>query len=331
MSPREFALSTDAPAQPDGARRASHARIATAATTGAVTALWSGYSRNVESNPVRTKSATSFVGFVLGDILAQRLAGESFHFTRCLRLGMYGLLIDGPVGHWWYKLLDRKVMADNPQSLKAVLAKTAADQVVWAPVMTLVYFVFLRCVEGHPELIASTVQSKLIQTVAANYVLWPFAHFVNFRFIPNEHRILYNNVVSIFWNAFLSTLAHTGVDAPVLDTDQVRDALQQAADALPEPLHVQAARFSEALQGAVEPLHVQAAHFRDALGLPPGDALADSWTGSLRDLAARMREALPESVSKELPRLDAPNLDGLKLDVPRRIRMAAPTHPYLPE
>ena len=43
----------------------------------------------------------------------------------------------------------------------------------------------------------SLVQSKLIQTVAANYVLWPFAHFVNFRFIPNEHRILYNNVVSV--------------------------------------------------------------------------------------------------------------------------------------
>lgn len=43
----------------------------------------------------------------------------------------------------------------------------------------------------------------------------------------------------IFWNAFLSTLAHTGVDAPLLDTDEVRDALQQVSDALPEPLHVQ--------------------------------------------------------------------------------------------
>lgn len=29
------------------------------------------------------------------------------------------------------------------------------------------------------------------------------------------------------------------MDAPLLDTDEVRDALQQAADALPEPLHVQ--------------------------------------------------------------------------------------------
>ena len=91
-----------------------------------VSALWTGYSRNVESKPVRTKSATSFVGFILvrprrpcwaagpraadmlscmravlpkcsaavprpalsaracvqGDILAQRLANEPFHFTR---------------------------------------------------------------------------------------------------------------------------------------------------------------------------------------------------------------------------------------------------------
>ena len=44
-----------------------------------------------------------------------------------------------------------------------------------------------------------------------------------------------------------------------------------------------------------------------------------------------MRDALPESVSRELPHLDVPKLDGLKLDMPRRIRLAAPTHPYLPE
>ena len=49
----------------------------------------------------------------------------------------------------------------------------------------------------HQQCMVCWVQSKLIQTVAANYVLWPFAHFVNFRFIPNEHRILYNNVVSV--------------------------------------------------------------------------------------------------------------------------------------
>ena len=41
------------------------------------------------------------------------------------------------------------------------------------------------------------MQAKLLPTITANYLLWPVAHFVNFRFIPTEHRILYNNVISV--------------------------------------------------------------------------------------------------------------------------------------
>ena len=41
------------------------------------------------------------------------------------------------------------------------------------------------------------MQAKLVQTVVANYVLWPAAHFINFRFVPSQHRILYNNVVAV--------------------------------------------------------------------------------------------------------------------------------------
>lgn len=77
---------------------------------------------------------------------------------RSLRLGSYGLTIDGPIGHAWYKFLDKHVYPDNPQCTAAVLIKTAADQIAWAPIMTCVYFAFLRTLEGHPELIVSTIQ-----------------------------------------------------------------------------------------------------------------------------------------------------------------------------
>ncbi len=36
-----------------------------------------------------------------------------------------------------------------------------------------------------------------MKTVVANYVLWPVAHFINFRFVPSQHRILYNNLVAV--------------------------------------------------------------------------------------------------------------------------------------
>lgn len=50
----------------------------------------------------------------------------------------------------------------------------------------------------------------------ANYVLWPAAHFINFKFVPTQHRILYNNVVSvslapyILLFASLDTLTNVG-------------------------------------------------------------------------------------------------------------------------
>ena len=123
-----------------------------------ISTLWGNYTRSVETNPVVTKACTSFFGFVLGDVLAQRLTGGDFSVLRCLRLGTYGLTLDGPLGHLWYKILDKTVWPDDPQSNKAVLAKTAADQLVWAPIMTCVFFAVLKTLEGHPELIMQTIQ-----------------------------------------------------------------------------------------------------------------------------------------------------------------------------
>lgn len=60
----------------------------------------------------------------------------------------------------WYKVLDKTVMPNNSRSTAAVLLKTAADQVIWAPIMTVVFFAVLKSLEGHPELIWSTVQVR---------------------------------------------------------------------------------------------------------------------------------------------------------------------------
>ena len=56
------------------------------------------------------------------------------------------------------QVLDKNVFPKDPASLKAVLAKTAADQLVWAPVMTCVFFAVLKTLEGHPEMIMSTIE-----------------------------------------------------------------------------------------------------------------------------------------------------------------------------
>lgn len=77
-------------------------------------------------------------------------------------------------------------------------------------------------------------------------------------------RVLYNNVVSVFWNAFLSTLSH----APTIEPTGVMDFLNQQVDNLPQPLHEYAADFADSLYRGTRPLHEQAALFGDSWGLP---------------------------------------------------------------
>ena len=52
--------------------------------TGQIASVWGAYSRKLEAEPVRTKALTSFLGFMVGDFLAQRIGGEPFDPVRYL-------------------------------------------------------------------------------------------------------------------------------------------------------------------------------------------------------------------------------------------------------
>lgn len=75
-----------------------------------------------------------------------------------------------------------------------------------------VYFAVIRSLEGHPEAVVSTLQAKFLPTLAANYMIWPLAHVINFRFVPSEYRILYNNAVCVAWLTGLSFLTHSKIN-----------------------------------------------------------------------------------------------------------------------
>ncbi|KAI8104481.1 hypothetical protein M9434_003036 [Picochlorum sp. BPE23] len=170
-----------------------------------VTLLLDGYNSALKKHPVTTKAFTSLVGFAIGDRIAQTMGGAgSFDTLRFLRMSLYGVLIDGPVGHYFYRFLDTKIYPEAPKSNAAVLGKTAVDQLVWAPIMTCVFLAFLTTLEGHPESIMEVIQRKLAPIFLANLTVWPVAHLINFRFVPPEQRILFNNIVAIAWTTYLS-------------------------------------------------------------------------------------------------------------------------------
>lgn len=60
--------------------------------------LWASYDAALTNHPVAVKSATSFVGFLLGDLIAQSIVGLPYDARRTLRLVAFGVLMDGPIG-----------------------------------------------------------------------------------------------------------------------------------------------------------------------------------------------------------------------------------------
>lgn len=131
-------------------------------------------------------------------------------------------------GHYWYQLLDRVVMPKQPQAASTIVSKMVLDQLLWAPLNTAIFFASLALMQGDPGSIAGTLDAKLLPTVLAGYMIWPLAHIVNFKFIPEKNRLLYINVVNLFWSIYLAHMAnsasagfHINVPKPHLPTTPI--------------------------------------------------------------------------------------------------------------
>ena len=57
--------------------------------------------------------------------------------------------------------------------------------------------VFDECCVGQSDKIQATLKDKFWPTLLAGYAVWPLAHVINFRFIPNSQRVLYINAVNV--------------------------------------------------------------------------------------------------------------------------------------
>lgn len=84
-------------------------------------------------------------------------------------------------------------------------ARVAVDQLVFAPTNLFVFLSTMSVLEGVSprEKLAKTYRGAL----QSNYMVWPFVQIANFSFVPLDHRVLFVNGLSIFWNCYLSYIS----------------------------------------------------------------------------------------------------------------------------
>ena len=164
------------------------------------------YTRALLAHPIATKAVTAAVLAGLGDAIAQRTADRRtptiYDPGRSLLFATWGAL-STPVLHGWYRLLGAR--------LRRPLTRLIADQALFAPLGTMGLLAFVGCWEpgGGVEAARRRVVTQTLPVLRANYVFWPAWQFVNFTVVPAPFQVLFVNVGSLVWVAWLSRHTHS--------------------------------------------------------------------------------------------------------------------------
>jgi hypothetical protein len=192
-----------------------------AATVGRVAAA---YDAALVRRPTLVKTATAVAVAVVGDVVCQKLQARAFavesrkaraaadddadadapprlDLPRTARMTAWTAFITPAVASW-YVLLAR-TFPGSP------LARVAADQLLWAPAGTAGFFTAVEGMRtGSLRAGFAVALERTPPTLAANWVVWPVAQFVNFTFVPARYTVLFTNVISLGWNGFISLQAN---------------------------------------------------------------------------------------------------------------------------
>jgi hypothetical protein len=179
---------------------------------------WTLYKSMLSQHPLATKSVTSSVLMTFSDAICQQLtkggaaaaAGQQHHKTtfdykRSCHVAITGFVWSGPVTHNWYSILEKIVTIKNP--IGGLVARIVLDAIIFSPVTVCGYFTCRSILEGSGVAgIRDKLSSRFVTAVTGAWKFWPAANIFNFGLVPVEFRVLYSNVLSLFWTGYLTLL-----------------------------------------------------------------------------------------------------------------------------
>ena len=131
--------------------------------------------------------------WLAGDVVAQQIRSSSHTESQGLDLrrsgqnALYGGMVNGTIGHWWYRELDRWALRYfRGGSARFVAAKVAADGLVFGPVHVAGYLGAMSLMSGKsPAESGAVVREKFAEAYGVELLGWSVVQAVNFRYVPS--------------------------------------------------------------------------------------------------------------------------------------------------
>ncbi|XP_059405236.1 peroxisomal membrane protein 2-like [Carassius carassius] len=164
--------------------------------------------------PILTKSVTSGILSALGNLLSQALEyrksnkenspKKKINVLGPLQFAVFGLFITGPVSHYFYHLLEVLFPNTVPYCL---IKRLLLERLIFAPAFLLLFYVVMNALEGKT---LADVQNKLKTSfwpaMKMNWKVWTPIQFININYVPVQFRVLFANLVALFWYAYLASV-----------------------------------------------------------------------------------------------------------------------------
>lgn len=172
------------------------------------------YQSCLQSHPLATKACTSAVLSTVSDVLCQRFEQKQDR-TRTRHVALTGLVWSGPSAHYWYATLEAALRHFVPgiAGLPGLGLRLLLDALVFSPITVFGYFVVRTLLEQgwRWEPIRTKLQTKWAPTVRGAWKFWPLVNVINFSVVPLPYRVLYVNVLSVFWTGYLTFVNSQGM------------------------------------------------------------------------------------------------------------------------
>ncbi|XP_061585979.1 peroxisomal membrane protein 2 [Cololabis saira] len=168
----------------------------------------------LKNYPILTKSVTSGILSALGNLLSQGLearkkakSGASVNdidVAGIARYAIYGLVITGPVSHVFYQLMELWMPTTDPL---CIVKRLMLDRLVFAPGFLLLFYFVMNVLEAKGwEDFEKKMRGSYWTALKMNWKVWTPFQFVNINFVPVQFRVLFANMIALFWYAYLASV-----------------------------------------------------------------------------------------------------------------------------
>ena len=104
-----------------------------------------------------------------------------------------------------YWLLFGKMTKSIQNPVAALVVQIVLDSIIFSPVTVSGYLTVRSLLEGTGFAGAKEkCTAKLLGAVMGAWKFWPAVNVINFSIVPMHFRVLYMNVMSVFWSGYLT-------------------------------------------------------------------------------------------------------------------------------